>query len=399
MRTLFAYELKKIGNRRIVRVSMVLSLLLILITVCASLIGSYYVNGEKICSFYEMFQIDKAYQKALDGRLIDEVLLHEMQEAYRKVPLEAEQYSLTEEYQKYARPYSVILNYVRQITGLTETEVIRWVATTEDLHTKRLERQEWRWEYFQLTEEEKVYLREQEEKLDNPVTFRYMEGYYVLIDTVYFVGGLALFAVAICLAGVFPEEHVRKTDQLILSSRYGRQKIYWAKFLAGTLFAFLMIVVFIILAFVVAFLLYGAEGFGADFQLIHAGSSLSISVGEAAMIAYLMVLFAGVFMGALVMMLSELFHSSVGALAIAMGIILLPMFFAVPGEYRLLAQLWSWLPSNFVASWNIFSLYTVVIFGKGLQTWQIVPVFYTVLGILFAFVTERAYMNYQVSGR
>ena len=400
MRRLFVYELKKLVNRRIVWVSLALSFLLILLTVGMPLLGSYYVNGEKLGSNYEMFQIDKAYQEALDGRKIDTVLLREMQEAYGKVPLDEEQYSLTEEYEKYARPYSAIFNYVRQLTGMTGgPEVIGWAASTDDLHAKRLERQERRWENHQLTEREKAFWRVQEEKLENPVTFQYAEGYSVLLSAVYTIGLLAIFMVSICLAGHFPEEHVRRTDQLILSCKRGRSEVYRAKFLAGVLFAFVMTLSFILVTFLAAYALYGAEGFSAAFQLIYPGSSCPICVGEAVLIAYLMVLFAATFMGVSVMMLSEVLHSSVGTLAITIGIILLPMLFSMPEDLRLLEQLWSYLPSDFVGCWSIFSVQTVVIFGKVLQAWQIVPLLYIVLGITFFLIAKRIFVKYQVSGR
>lgn len=103
-------------------------------------------------------------------------------------------------------------------------------------------------------------------------------------------------------------------------------------------------------------------------------------------------------MGVFVMMLSEVLHSSVGTLAIIIGIIFVPMFFSIPQEYRLLAQLWSYLPGNFVVG-NIFSMRTVVVFGKVFLSWQAVWVLYTVLGSLFAFVAKRVFVKYQVSGR
>ena len=399
MGTLLQYEIKKIVNQRFVWVSFVLSFLLILVTVCSHLIGSYYVDGERIGSNYEMFQIDREYQKALDGRPIDEIMLKEMQEAYGKVPLDAEQYSLTEEYQKYARPYSAIYNYVRQTTGLSGMEALKWVVSTENLHTKRLERQEQRWESFLLTDTEKAYWKKQEEKLENPIIFQYAEGYSVLFSAVYTIGLLALFVVSVCLTGVFPQEHVRRTDQLILSSKHGRREVYWAKFLAGLLFSLLMSLLFILIAFISVFILYGTEGFDAAFQLIYAGYSGPISIGEAVIIAYAIVIVATVFMGAFVMMLSEVLHSSVGTLAIATGMIVLPMLISMPEGSRVLSQLWSYIPSDFVGVWSIFSVCTVEVFGNVVLAWQIVPVIYTVLTICFAFVTRQTFVKYQVSGR
>ncbi len=399
MSRLFGYELKKLLSHRVVWVSLVVSLLLSVITVCSPLIGSYYVNGEAVSTNYEEFQTDKAYQLALDGRVIDEALIAEMQEAYAKVPLEVEQYSLTEEYQKYARPYSAIYHYVRLATGLTGKEAIRWVADTENLQEKRLEVQEKRWESYLLTEIEKDYWREQEAQIERPVVFRYVGAYSVLISAVYTVGLVAIFVVSVCLAGVFPEEHVKRTDQLILSSKCGREKTYGAKFGAGILFAFCTSLIMVLFTLGLAFAVYGTEGFFGALQLEYSGSSAAISVGEAVLIAYTMVLFAGVFMGVLVMMLSEVLRSSVGTLAIATGIIVLPMFFSMPEEYRVLYQLWSYLPSDFVAAWSLFSPQMVILGNFVVPAWQAVPVLYTMLGVVFAIVTKRAFVRYQVSGR
>ena len=59
--TLYRVELKKILKRKIVWVSMILMLVIILITVSASLFGSYYVDGVQADTHYHMFQVDKGY--------------------------------------------------------------------------------------------------------------------------------------------------------------------------------------------------------------------------------------------------------------------------------------------------------------------------------------------------
>ena len=399
MATLFFYELKKIVNRKILWICMLCGALLLAFSVAGPLVGDYVVNGERLGSNYEEFQKAAAYQKRLDGRAIDEILFMEMQKAYEKVPLNEKKYSLTEEYQTYARPYSAIFNYVRQTTGLSATGVTNLEASTEALKEMRLELRELRWEEYYLSEVEKEYWRAKEEEIENPVVFRYAEGYSVLLNVAYTVGILNVFMVAICMAGVFPEEHVRKTDQQILSSRYGRKKVYWAKLCAGTLMAFGLAFAFVLVTFVTAFLLYGMEGFDTAFQLIYAGSSCPISVGQAVLIIYGIILCAGTFIGVLVMTLSENLHNSIGTLSIVIGLIVLPMMISVPEEYRLAAQLWSYLPSDIVAVWSCFSPRTVVLFGNVLQGWQVVPVLYTVVGVVAAVVTERVFIKYQVSGR
>lgn len=399
MATLFFYELKKIVNRKIMWICMLCGVLLLAFSVAGPLVGDYVVNGERLGSNYEEFQKDVAYQKKLDGRAIDEILLMEMQKAYKKVPLNEKKYSLTEEYQTYARPYSAIFNYVRQTTGFSAMGVTNLEASTEALKEMRLELRELRWEEYYLSEVEKEYWRAKEEEIENPVVFWYAEGYSALLSLAYTVGILSIFMIAICMAGVFPEEHLRKTDQQILSSKYGRKDVYWAKLCAGTLVSFGLACVFVLITFATAFFIYGMEGFDAAFQIIYVGSSCPISVGQAVLIIYGIILCAGTFIGVLVMTLSENLHSSVGTLSIVTGLIVLPMMISVPEEYRVAAQLWSYLPSDIVAVWSCFSPRMVVLLGNVLQGWQVVPVLYAGIGVVAAIVTERVFVKYQVSGR
>ena len=399
MRIIFIYELKKIMYRKPFFVSMFISLAVILITVCAPLLGDYYVDGKYISSNYEMFQTDMTYQKALNGRKIDDVLLQEMQEAYTKVPLDKERYSLTEEYQMYARPYSAIFNTIRSLTGLAGTAVLMELDNAKDIYTMRMENLEREWESWLLSEKEKAFWKEQENQRESVMAFQYAEGYNILMSSAYTIGLLCIFIVSVCLANVFPDEHVRKTDQLILSSKYGRKHIFISKYLAGIVVAGMLSLIFILFTFGITFFVYGIEGFDASFQLIYAQSSCPITVGQAVLILYSMIFFASIFEGAFVMMLSEVLHNSVGALSVAIGIIILTMMISVPEEYRLLAQLWNFLPSNVVAVWGTFSRYLVNVFGNLYQTWQVAPIIYFILGTGAAYMTNVCLVKYQVNGR
>lgn len=83
----------------------------------------------------------------------------------------------------------------------------------------------------------------------------------------------------------------------------------------------------------------------------------------------------------------------------AVGTILLGMFVSVPERYRALSQLWSYLPSEFTATWNIFNPRTVPLFGIYLLPWQAAPLLYLVAGILLVLLGKRMFAGYQVSGR
>lgn len=397
--TLYRYEMEKILRKKIVWITIAVVLFIILMIVGAELFGDYYVDGVKADTHFHMFQVDKAYQKELDGRAIDQSLLEEMQEGYGKIPADADRYTLTEEYQTYARPYSVISNFVRVSTGMNTSDIRQWEPDEQELYRLNQLALEKEWDNYYLTQKEKDFWESQEENLEWPVIFRYKEGWWELFDCMNTIGLLALIAVSICLASVFTEEHSRKTDQLILCSKYGRKTVYWAKFLAGTVFSFLMCLLFIGAAFIEAFVLYGNEGFTAAFQLIDPVYAYSLSVGGAVLISYGIMIAAVVVTGAFVMMLSELIRSNIGTLSIAVGMVFLSLFINMPAQYRILSQLWSYLPSEYVAVWNIYSPQTVPLFGKILLSWQVVPVLYFVCVGIFALIGKNRFTGYQVSGR
>lgn len=121
-------------------------LLVVVLSVSGDIMGSYYVDGEKVDTHYNMMKTDQAYERALTGRAVDQELLSKMQEAYAKIPAEADRYSITEEYQTYARPYSAIFNFVRQASGITQEELYGWQADEEEFYASRQAELEKDWE-------------------------------------------------------------------------------------------------------------------------------------------------------------------------------------------------------------------------------------------------------------
>lgn len=397
--TLYCYELRKLWRKRMVWISAAIMLVLTGFIIGAPLLGTYVVDGVVVDNYYHMFQVDRAYQKALEGRPIDQTLLEEMKAGYDKIPAGADRYSITKEYQTYARPYSAVFNYVREAGGMTVSEAMAWQADEQDFYLRHKQLLEKDWQELSLTEQEKEFWRGQEEKLAQPLTFRYIEGYVCLFGALNTIGLMLMVGVTIFLSGIFTEEHTRKMDQLILSSRYGRQIIYWAKILAGISFSILYALLLIVPAFGLSFFLYGAEGFTASFQLLYPSYSYPLSVGGAILLSYGMIVFAGVITGVFVMMLSELLRSNIGTLSTVVGMILLTLFFNVPDHYRVLSQLWSYWPSVFVTVWSMFGRRTVPMFGTYLTAWQACPILYILCGALIAFVGRSVYVRYQVQGR
>lgn len=399
-RILYRYELKKIIKRKIVWITGLLVLAASIMVITADATGKYYVDGEVFDTHYHMLVTDRAYARALNGKSIDDELLYKMQDAYRKVPADAPRYSLTEEYQTYARPYSQIFGIARRIMGKdTLEEMLAWEIEKDELYKEYAGALEAEREDSNLTEGEKDFWRAKEEKLQIPFVFRYSGGYQELAVSAYILCFMMLLFTAICLAGIFTKEHIFRTDQLLLSSRLGRKELYFAKVAAGMSFIAAAAFVQIITVTVLALIIYGADGFTAAFQLMIPLYPYPMQIGEGIVIMYVLFFPAVLVTSAFVMMLSELLNSENAALALISGILFASLFINIPARYRLLSQLWMYLPSNLESTDKVFSLWLVPFFGHYLTAWQAVPIMYLLACGIFTVIGMRQYLRYQVSGR
>lgn len=400
-KVLYRYEYKKLLSRKIVWITFTLCIAAILVSLCVPFIGSYYVEGEIVDTHLNMYQTDKRYSEALSGREINQELLEETIAAYRKIPYTEDlKYSLTEEYQQYARPYSAIFQFILGTTNMRTSDVIlSWQPDEEDFYNQRQAWLKSDWQDSKLSQEEIDFWQEQEMQIKTPFVYQHHEAYSALISCYQTVGLLVLFLIAICLSGIFSEEHTRKTDQIILCTPLGKTAVYWAKITAGISFAVISTVLLSFFTFIVTICLYGTDGFHAAFQLIYASSSDPITCGQAILIAFANMIFTAIVTSIFVMVLSELLQSNIAALAISTGFLILSMIVVMPEQYRILAQIWDWTPWCFLAPCNVFGQYTVSIFGHSFTPWQAVPIIYLVAGIIITAIGKPIYQKFQVSGR
>jgi len=396
---LYYYEMKKLLKRKIVWIALLIGIIAVMITILGELIGYYYIDNKKIDTKYHMYLTDRDYQKKLEGRAIDQSLLEEMTKAYRKIPITAEHYSVTEEYQTYARPYSVIFSFVQDTTQMTRLELTRWIPELKDLYTKRQAMLEEHWQSEFLSDGEVEFWRQKEAKLKWPFVYQITESYEILLSAITTVGLLVLLIVSVCLSSLFMEEHTRKTDQLILCSKFGKNIAYWAKFFAGISFATGTALLLLTFAVLLAFGAYGIGDFNAMIQLVFAQYSYSLTAGQMVLILYGCVLATTMVYSALIMLLSEMCHNSIATLAITSGMLIFSMIGSVPFQYRVLSQIWNWLPSGFLAPWNIFDVRLLLIFGHYFTAWQAVPAIDVIASFLLAFIGKPIYQQFQISGR
>lgn len=398
---LYHYECKKLLSRKIVWISIGVCMAAIIISLVAPLMGNYYIDGEFIDTNYNMYQTDKGYAKALNGREIDQGLLGETIAAYRTIPeTPGQHYTSTEEYQQNARPYSDVFGFIRRMTGMPTSEVMySWQPDEDDMYAKRQRYLTSVWEDAGLSMGEMDFWREREDQIKTPYVYQEHGGYDNIFSSYQTVGLLLLMVVAICLSGMFSDEHAKKTDQIILCSAFGKRRLYWAKIAAGVSFAAVSTLLFFVFIFTMTVCIYGAEGFHAAFQLIYALSPEPITCGQAILIAYGNMMLTAVLLSVFVMVLSELLHSSIATLAVSAGLQIVALIVIMSEQYRVLSQIWNWMPWCFLTPWNVFGEYTLSVFGHYLAPWQAVPLLYIAAGMIIAAIGKPIYQRFQVTGR
>ncbi|SCX10030.1 hypothetical protein SAMN02910339_01445 [Lachnospiraceae bacterium YSD2013] len=388
--TLYKYEVKKIVCKKLFAVMCVLLLVLIALTPFSSLFGAYYENGEPVGSSLDIYKIEQSRKMALSGRTIDNELLKETVEAYRQVPDEL-RYTSTPEYREYAIGYNEIFSFIRMSTGMDFKAIKAWEPDEEELYKSRKETLNRYFEESFITDAELKFWKEKNDKIDGPFTYTYHDAYEILIDSFQTVSVIVMAFIAIVLSGLFPNEKVLKTDQLILSNVLGRKSTFAAKLLAGITVSLGCSLILSAILFVECLGYYGTQGFEFPFIMVFSASAIDISVGQVCVIAYLVLQAAVLLWAIIVMVMSEFLKNGIATLAISMVFIIAGGMISFPVSMRVAGQIWDWLPTNYPAIWNMFDERTLPVAGKCFISWKVVPIIYLLIGAVLFFIGKRKY--------
>lgn len=372
MFTLYKFELRKILNRKILWITGSILLVGILLWGIASAIlpanreildGS--VNG------YEANQKERAAAEAIKGREIDQTLIDEMRAAY-------EDFIFNGDAEK-ALPYLDVYNFMADVMGTYASQEI-------------------------LKVDSEVFYSHLSQQLDKnellqdgaPIVYNgYFDGWRQLSTIIKVLISMEVMFVAVCLSTVFTVEHTRKTDQLILCSRYGKKKLYISKLCAGLTVGIGFTLLLSILTFAIVSVLFGLDGFNTILQFVLL-RPFDFSIGQAVLILFALS-FAGVIVVSVVsMVLSELTKNSIATIGIITGILIITLFVSeLPAGLGILSELWYLLPSNLV---SLNGAFRNTMF-QGLIAYQIAPFFYFVVIVVFAVTGKIIHNRYQISGR
>lgn len=182
----------------------------------------------------------------------------------------------------------------------------------------------------ELSEEQKAYWQNMNNKVEEPLEYGYYEGWEIIISSFELLM-FALLAVCIVVASVFSGEYQAGTDAVILSAKYGKTKLTTAKIISSYLFAILAFTLHVLVAFGLPLAAFGFDGWDLPVQIANTTIPYPFTFLQAALVnlgVVYLVLFA---MIGLTLLLSAKMKSPYLVLIVLVPVLFIPMFLSPNG--------------------------------------------------------------------
>ncbi len=411
--TLIKYEYKKLLQRKAVwivtLILMAMAAASVILPPFMTVISSSNDNGD-FYYLYDQYKAQRELATDLTGRTLDDKLLIEMNEAYRKENESTERITAAPDSEV---PYSCKYDDINSIIyslGLYEADnaytstydngIPYYTGTAAQLYDLRKDYLQARWAQESLSDEEKAFLTAQEEDITTPFIYRYCGSYKSILATFTILSVMVSFLTAVCIPPVSAEEHSRKTDQIILCTRFGRRPAFLAKLFTAVIFSVAAALLLFISFAVPSFVIYGTEGFSAQIQFHILDCTWKLTIGQSVLILFGISIAAAIMLGCAALYLAEHFRSSIPAMGVLIGFLLISSFLNIPGQFCVLSQIWSYCPAKLIsATGGLIDHRLVPFFGTYLASYQVGPFIYLILALLFAFGGYFIWRRWQAGGR
>ncbi|MBO6214403.1 MAG: ABC transporter permease subunit [Lachnospiraceae bacterium] len=370
---LYGFEIKKILKNRLTLIMLAVTAVFIFIE---AFIPKLYMTEEMI-----------AFQRELDGQAIDDDLLQKM------YPTLIENGNVwTSENAKYseiARIEKAILPDKEDITGYMAEEMY---GSREEAIFSRMKEDD-------LSEAELEWWKKENSKVNTPFTYQYYLGTINLAQGMSLTLMCIMLIAALSLSTVFTIEHRQRTDQLLISCKYGRSETYFVKIAAGLSVVIGCCIASAILLTLLIAVLYGINGLDAAVQLELPLSAYSFTMGQFILVQMVVMLTAAILFAVFSMAMSEIIKNSLAVMGIMVGIFVFSQLELIPPQYRMLNQMKSMLPSNQISVWSLLEYRLVGVGGSYISSYVASPVIYLIISVILIIAGKVAYDRFQVSGR
>ncbi len=393
---LMYFEYKKILKQSAAKIALAAVFAVILFSGgIAVLNGSITAGGEVVSSGYQNEKDRKAEEISYAGEAVDEKLLREARDTFKKYPSDYttnayETKEAWDAYRMYARPYNSLVSLTQSVGADILTMDLNGFYEYRRAAMEEMQDEQ------DLSAGQKEFLKKLDDQVEKPFRYDYTRTYRRFISLQYTNGIFTAFAVAVCLAGIFAGEYTSGVDGLMLSSKYGKNKVIAAKLLTGFSFSIVVSLVFLLACFLELGILHGFEGADAPIQLGYVTSSYPLTMLETVEFMFLYNVLAVCLIAAIAMLLSALARSSFSVIIVITVILFGGIFLEAPYQYKFLRVLLHFLPGKLMSGGAVLDDMPLKIGAAYFTPYQYGALIVIPIILLLAFGAFRKFRAHQV---
>lgn len=148
-------------------------------------------------------------------------------------------------------------------------------------------------------------------------------------------GAYMMFVVVICISSVFASEYETGAAHLLLTTKYGKNRLVWSKIIVSVIFAVMYPAAGILTATGIFGLILGFHGADLPVQLWDTVIPYKLTAWQACAVGFALVLLVSIAMALVLLACSARLRSSITTLVIGATVIIAPAFFPMSSTGRL----------------------------------------------------------------
>ncbi len=246
-----------------------------------------------------------------------------------------------------------------------------------------------------LSNSEKEYWTDKNSQITEPYEYGYPMGWSIFGDTFQMLV-ICILGICIAAAPVFAGEYQSGADSVILSTRFGKSKLVWAKLISVGLFGTVVFAVNATAALLLPLITFGFRGGDLPLQIMDSFCPYSLTFSQASFIligiAYLVMLA----LLSVTLLCSAKMKTPFGVLVVDVVLIFLPLFLQ-PSSNDLWQHIFYLLPSSVIQGLSLFKLYLSYDFGfTVLNLFSMTILIYAAAILLCVLFAQRGFKKHQV---
>lgn len=251
-----------------------------------------------------------------------------------------------------------------------------------------------------LSSREKEYFINSAEELKTPFIYSYMDGWNNGLNYISMIIILSVLIICIIVAATFSGEYESGSDYIVLTSKYGRNKVIYSKILSSFAISTAIYFCSVLLFGGIILILYGFDGYNCPIQSNnYCWKSFYHFTNAEALAVIMSIGYIGcLLMTFITISISSVFKTSFIAIIVPFLLIILPQMIDISNMPIFVQKIFALLPHQTTIGLSQLGYYNVFLIGNYIITpIQLIPIIYLLLICILIPFTIYGFRNHEIT--